>query len=241
MGHGQGGGVGQRQVDAKSTESTALPELLALLALKGGMVTIEAMGCQRASAQKIVEQGADSVLALKGHQPTREQGVEGFCVPGPAAEAPRTASAYAEQTAHGQGRVATRCAWSSAELNADLTARAWPGLRSLGRVEAPRTLAGETTVEPRFYLTSLQPAVQPFARAVRTHWGIENTLHWTLAVTCREDHSRLRTGHGPENFAVLRHLALKLLPQEPTPKSLPRKRLTCALNPTYLLKVLLDK
>ena len=83
--------------------------------------------------------------------------------------------------------------------------------------------------------------MQQFARAVRNHWGIENTLHWTLAVTFREDQSRLRTGHGPENFAMLRHIALTLLRQEPSPKSLPRKRLACALNPDYLLKVLLGK
>lgn len=233
--------LGQRKVDAKSNEITAIPELLDLLALKGCIVTIDAMGCQRAIAQKIVEQGADYVLALKGNQPTLEQVVEGFFVTGPEAEAHRTTSAYAEQTEQGHGRVETRCAWISAELNAELTALAWPGLRRIGMVEATRTLAGETTVEQRFYLTSLQPDAQQFARAVRNHWGIENKLHWTLDVTFREDQSRLRTGHGPENFAVLRHIALNLLRQEPTPKSLPRKRLTCALNPNYLLKVLLGK
>jgi len=233
--------LGQRKVDAKSNEITAIPELLDLLALKGCIVTIDAMGCQRAIAQKIVEQGADYVLALKGNQPTLEQVVEGFLVPGPEAEAHRTASAYAEQTEQGHGRVETRCAWISAELNAELTTLAWPGLRSIGMVEATRTLGGETTVEQRFYLTSLKPDAQQFARAVRNHWGIENKLHWTLDVTFREDQSRLRTGHGPENFAVLRHIALNLLRQEPTPKSLPRKRLTCALNSDYLLKVLLGK
>jgi predicted transposase YbfD/YdcC len=229
--------LGQRKVDAKSNEITAIPELLDLLALKGCVVTIAAMGCQRAIAQKIVAQGADYVLALKGNQPTLEQVVEGFFVTGPEAEAHRTASAYMEQTEQGQGRVETRCAWISAELNAELTALAWLGLRSIGMVEATRTLAGETTVEQRFYLTSLKPDAQQFARAVRNHWGIENQLHWPLDVTFREDQSRLRTGHGPENFAVLRHIALNLLRQEPTPKSLPRKRLTCALNPDYLLKV----
>lgn len=233
--------LGQRKVDTKSNEITAIPELLDLLALRGCIVTIDAMGCQRAIAQKIVEQGADYVLALKGNQPTLEQMVGRFFVAGPAAEAHRTASAYAEQTEQGHGRVETRCAWISDELDAELTALAWPGLRSIGMVEATRTLAGETTVEQRFYLTSLQPDAQQFARAVRAHWRIENTLHWTLDVTFREDQSRLRTGHGPENFAVLRHIALNLLRQEPSPKSLPRKRLTCALNPDYLLKVLLGK
>ena len=108
-------------------------------------------------------------------------------------------------------------------------------------VEATRTLAGETSVEQRFYLTSLPPEAPQFAQAVRKHWGIENQLHWTLDVTFREDQSRLRTGHGAENFAVLRHIALNLLRQEPSPKSMPRQRLACALNPDYLLTVLLGE
>lgn len=233
--------LGQRKGDAKSNEITAIPELLDLLALTGCIVTIDAMGCQRAIAPKIVVQGADYVLALKGNQPTLEQAVQRFFVTGPAAEVHRTTSAYAEQTGPGHGRVETRCAWISDELEAELTAAAWPGLRSIGMVEATRTLAGETTVEQRFYLTSLPPDASRFARAVRNHWGIENQLHWTLDVTFGEDQSRLRTGHGPENVAVLRHIALNLLHQEPSTKSMPRKRLACALNPNYLLKVLLGE
>jgi predicted transposase YbfD/YdcC len=108
-------------------------------------------------------------------------------------------------------------------------------------VEATRTLAGQTTVEQRFYITSLAADAQVFARAVRNHWGIENSRHWTLDVTFREDQSRLRKGHGPENFAVLRHIALNLLRQEPSQKSLPRKRLACAWDLAYLLKVLLGQ
>lgn len=105
-------------------------------------------------------------------------------------------------------------------------------------VEATRSVGDKTTVEQRFYLSSLPPNAAPFAQAVRKHWGVENQPHWSLDVTFREDHSRLRTGHGAENFAVLRHIALNLLRQEPNSKSLPRKRLACALNPDYLLKVL---
>ena len=233
--------LGQRKVDVKSNEITAIPELLDLLALKGCIVTIDAMGCQRAIAQKVIEQKADYVLALKGNQPTLEQAVERFFVAGPEAEAHRTASAYATQTEQGHGRIETRCYWLSDELDDALTAAAWPGLRSIGMVEATRTLAGETTVEQRFYLTSLKPEARPFARAVRNHWGIENKLHWTLDVTFREDQSRVRKGYGPENVAVLRHIALNLLRQEPSTKSMPRKRLACALNPAYLLKVLLGE
>src|SRR5713101_1116537 len=229
------------KVDAKSNEITAIPELLELRALKGGIVTIDAMGCQRAIAQQIVERDADYVLALKGNQPTLAQAVEEYLATGPEADTHRTTCAYSEQHEQGHGREESRCYWIT-EQSADLGAgQDWPGLRSIGMVEATRTLAGKTTVEQRFYLSSLATDAQGFARAVRNHWGIENGLHWTLDVTFREDHSRLRKGHGPENFAVLRHITLNLLRQEPSNKSLPRKRLACALNPDYLLKVVLGK
>lgn len=233
--------LGQRKVDTKSNEITAIPELLDLLVLKGCIVTIDAMGCQRTIAQTILEQGADYVLALKGNQPTLEQAVERFFLTGPEAEAHRTRSDYYEQTERGHGREETRCAWISADLEAELTTLAWPGLQSVGRVEATRSGGGKTSVEPRFYLSSLPPDAEQFAQTVRKHWGVENQLHWSLDVTFREDQSRLRTGHGAENFAVLRHIALNLLRQEPSTKSLPRKRLACALNPDYLLKVLLGE
>lgn len=233
--------LGQRKVDTKSNEIRAIPALLDLLLLKGCIVTIDAMGCQRAIAEKIVEHGADYVLALKGNQPTLEQAVARFFLTDPEAEANRTQSAYYEQTERGHGREETRRAWISADLAAELEAAAWPGLQSVGMVEATRTVGAKTTVEQRFYLSSLPPDVEPFAQAVRKHWGVENQLHWSLDVTFREDQSRLRTGHGAENFAVLRHIALNLLRQHPSPKSLPRKRLACALNPDYLLKVLLGK
>jgi predicted transposase YbfD/YdcC len=146
---------------------------------------------------------------------------------------------YHEQSERGQGRVETRRAWVSAELDEELRAAAWPGLQSIGLVEATRTVGEKTSGEQRFYLSSLPPHACEFAQAVRKPWGIENQLHWTLDVTLREDQSRLRMGYGAENFAVWRHIALNLLRQEPSAKSLPRKRLACALNPDYLLKVLL--
>jgi len=233
--------LGQRKVDDKSNEITAIPELLELLALKGCIVTIDAMGCQRAIAQQIVEDQADYVLALKENQPTLHQAVEQFLATGPEADAHRTQCEYYDQHEHGHGRTESRCYWSTDDLPELGVGQPWPGLRSIGMVEATRMLAGQATVEQRFYLTSLAAEAQVFARAVRNHWGIENGLHWTLAVTFREDQSRLRKGHGPENFAVLRHIALNLLRQEPSQKSLPRKRLACALDPDYLLKVLLGQ
>jgi predicted transposase YbfD/YdcC len=233
--------LGQCKVDDKSNEITAIPELLELLTLKGCIVTIDAMGCQRAIAQQIVEDQADYVLALKENQPTLHQAVEQFLVTGPEADAHRTQCEYYDHHERGHGRTESRCYWITDELQELGVGQPWPGLRSIGMVEARRTLAGQTTVEQRFYLTSLAADAQVFARAVRNHWGIENGLHWTLDVTFREDQSRLRKGHGPENFAVLRHIAINLLRQEPGQKSLPRKRLACALDPDYLLKVLLGQ
>ena len=144
-----GVGLGQREVDTKSDEITAIPALLELLTLKGCMVTSDAMGCQRAIAQKMVEQGADDVLALKDHQPPLAQAVGQFVIAGPHAETPRTASAYHEQTDQGHGRVATRGAWIPAALPPEVSAAAWPGSRSSGMVQAARTVAGEASVEPR--------------------------------------------------------------------------------------------
>lgn len=233
--------LGQCKVDDKSNEITAIPELLKLLALKGCIVTIDALGCQRAIAQQLVEDQADYVLALKENQPTLHQAVEQFLVTGPEADAHRTQCEYYDHHERGHGRTESRGYWITDGLPELGVGQPWPGLRSIGMVEATRTLAGQRTVEQRFYLTSLAADAQVFARAVRNHWGIENGLHWTLDVTFREDQSRLRKGHGPENFAVLRHIALNLLRQEPSQKSLPRKRLACALDPDYLLKVLLGQ
>jgi predicted transposase YbfD/YdcC len=162
-------------------------------------------------------------------------------VTGPKAEAPWTQSDSQEHTEQGQGRVETRRAWSSADLEAEVRAAAWPGLQRIGLGEATRTVGEKTSVEQRFSLSSLPPQAPQVAQAVRKHWGMENQLPGTLDVTFREDQRRLRTGHGAENFAVLRPIALNRLRQEPSAKSLPRKRLACALNPDYLLKVLLGE
>lgn len=236
----QGLVLGQCEVDKKSNEITAIPQLLELLELKGCIVTIDAMGCQRAIARQVVESEADYVLTVKGNQKTLHQDIQALFEASGGEEAAGGAWDYYEQHGRGHGREETRRYWITSEITALQEQHAWPGVHSVGKVEATRVCQGKTSTESRFYLTSLEADAPPFAHAVRAHWGIENRLHWSLDVTFREDYSRLRKGHGPENFAVLRHIALNLLRREPSPKSLPRKRLACALDPDYLLQVLLS-
>ena len=206
--------LAQTAVDAKANELTVLPELLAQLTLTDQIVTIDAMGCHRALAQQIVDEGGDYVLALKDNQPTLREEVEDcFAV--------ATAMDDTAQTVEkDHGRLEVRVcetihdpavlAW----LDPD---RAWAGLRSIARVTATRQVIGqEPTTSVRFYLSSLPGDAGPIARAVRSHWGIENRLHWVLDLGFREDESRARTGDAAENLAVLRKLALRIMQQDPT-------------------------
>lgn len=231
--------LGQQKVDAKSNEITALPGLVELLAVEGCVVTIDAMGCQRTIAQRLVEKGADYVLALKGNQGIIHEEVRGFfrwARLRDFADVPHTTSRTIEKD---HGRIEERRAWLVEDLGWLLPTAQWPGLRRLGMVEAKRTVGAQTTIEHRYYLTSLTADAARFGQAVRSHWGIENGLHWVLDGVFREDQSRLRRDHAAENFAVLGHLALSLLRQETSCRNgLKVKRLKAAWNNEYLTKVL---
>lgn len=238
--------LGQVAVDEKSNEITAIPALLDVLLLEGCIVTIDAMGCQREIAARIVEKGADYVLALKENQEDiHHEAVHLF------ADAHATGGAdytldSAETLDGGHGRVEVRRYWtiSDAATLAHLDPEGrWAGLRAIGMVEAERRekgsgAAGKVTRETRYSLTSLEDA-REFGRAVRAHWGIENGLHWVLDVAFREDESRARAGGSAENLVVLRHIAVNLLKQERTAKvGVKNKRLKAAWDEGYLLKVL---
>lgn len=232
--------LGQQKVDEKSNEITAIPALLQLLELKGCIVTIDAMGCQKAIAQTIIKQEADYVLTLKANQGLLYEEVRRFFAWARQRQFADVPHAYYHTLEGNHGRVEERRYWLVADLSW-LTAKSeWAGLQSLGMVERQRTVAGKTTVEVHYYLTSLAGSGPQFGEAVRTHWSVENGLHWVLDVAFQEDQSRLRRDHAAENFAVLRHLALSLLRQESTcTNGLKVKRLKAALDEDYLTRVLL--
>jgi predicted transposase YbfD/YdcC len=234
--------LAQVKVAAKSNEITALPELLEQLAVAGCIVTIDAMGCQRAIAEQIVAQGGDYVLALKGNQGTLQQEVVDTFTQVEADGWEAVTHDYAEQLDKGHGRLERRRHWvltDHALLAWLQAAHHWPGLQAIGLVEATRQVGTTSTSEQRYYLLSAPLAAQAFGAAVRSHWGIENQVHWVLDVVFHEDQSRIRQGVAAENFAVLRHMALNLLRHSPRDRlSLKARRLKAGWDTVYLLRVL---
>jgi len=238
--------LGQRAVDEKSNEITAIPALLDLLLLKGCIVTIDAMGCQTEIAAQIIDKGADYVLAVKENQESIYHETMHLFTDAHATGGVDYTMDTAETIDSGHGRVEIRRYWTISDpqtlVHLDPAGR-WPGLRAIGMVRAERRekgkgTAGKVTRETRYYLTSLAD-VEEFGRAVRAHWGIENGLHWVLDIAFREDESRARAGASAANLVVLRHIAVNLLKQEQTAKvGIKNKRLKAAWDQRYLLKVL---
>ena len=236
----QGLCLGQVKTDAKSNEITAIPKLLQMLALTDRVVTIDAMGCQTTIAKAIHAKGGDYVLSLKGNQTRLHDDIRTFFLDAEAHAFADTPHTTAETVDGDHGRIEVRRAWATDDL-AWLTARSrWPGLRSVLRVDRERTVGDRTTHETRFFLSSLPPDAATLARVVRSHWAIENSLHWVLDVALRQDQTRIRTGHAPENLAILHHIALNLLTQERTKKlGIKNKRLAAGWDHDYLLQVIM--
>jgi predicted transposase YbfD/YdcC len=230
--------LGQVKTAEKSNEITAIPELLAALDLAGCVVTIDAMGCQKQIAADITRGKGDYVLALKENHPEVYSEVAALFPENDLGEAEYT------EISKDHGRIEKREAWLYTDLSWFSCREDWAGLKAFGCIRSSRTVKETATTECRYFLTSLTDTTQ-FARSVRSHWGIENKLHWTLDVAFREDYARNRKDHSAANLAVLRKITLNLIRLEPTEKyekqkfSLGRKRMYASYNPDFLLKILL--
>jgi predicted transposase YbfD/YdcC len=230
--------LGQVACDEKSNEITAIPELLRLVDIKGTIITIDAMGTQTAIAEQIVGGDADYILALKGNQGTLHQGVIDYIDEQCKSDFAdvQTRRLITEETGHGRHEIRSHIQMLVPE---SLPSRErWRGLKSLGVVTSVCTRDGKESVETRYYISSLALAVKQFARGVRGHWGIENSCHWCLDMTYREDESRIREPHVRENFAWLNRFTLSLLKQHPRRDSVAMKRRACGWNENFLLEVL---
>lgn len=230
--------LGQVACAEKSNEITAIPELLQLVDVTGAIITIDAMGTQKAIAAQIIDRGADYVLALKGNQETLHDAVIDYIDR-------QSESDFADEkirrhvtteTGHGRHEIRSYFHMPVPSDLADLDL--WKGLASIGMAISVCVRDGKETVETRYFISSLPVGVKRFAHAVRSHWGIENGCHWTLDMTFREDESRIRDQHLRENFAWLNRLALSLLKQHPGKGSTAMKRRSCGWDESYLLEVL---
>ena len=231
--------LGQVACAEKSNEITAIPELLKLVDIKGSIITIDAMGTQKAIAATIIDCGADYVLALKGNQESLQQAVINHIEEASENdfEDVPVRRHITKETGHGREEIR-----SYIQMPVPKTLRGlklWKGLKSIGVATLVCTRNGEETTETRYYISSLPVGVKQFAHAIRSHWGIENSCHWSLDMTYREDESRIREPNLRENFAWLNRFTLSLLKQHPGKQSIVMKRRGCGWNENFLLEVLM--
>lgn len=229
--------LGQEKTAEKSNEIKAIPELLNKLAIKGCVVTIDAMGCQKAIAEQIIEKKANYLLALKGNQGDLYEDVESFFSIAKEDDFKNIEHSVHEEIDAGHGRVETRRAYAidvKKYKTQFRTTSEWKKLTSIVMVESMREGKDFTTKDRRFYISSCESSATLLLKASRQHWGIENSLHWTLDVTFREDESRIRTEASPENYAIFRHIALNILRKDTSVEaSIKRKRHMAALNDKF--------
>jgi len=227
--------LGQVACAEKSNEITAIPELLRLVDIKGAIITIDAMGTQKAIAAQIIEGKADFVLALKGNQETLHQAVIDYIDEQLEGDLASAQEHVTTEKGHGREEMRTYLQLPAPEELPDFMR--WKGLKSIAMVTSRCLRDGQETVEVRYYISSLTLDVKRFARAARGHWGIENSCHWSLDMTFREDESRLRERNLRENFAWLNRFALSLLKQHQGRQSLIMKRRSCGWSDAFLMEV----
>ena len=226
--------LGQCKVDDKSNEITAIPKLLDLLALKGAIVTIDAMGCQRSICQQVIDQGSDYVIGLKGNQGSLREDVKVFF------------DEHLERNIGGQfvksadtieadhGRIETRCCTVCSDTQGLINRHNWTGLKAVLMTEYTREIRGKSETVRRFYISSFVDRPEEMARHIRSHWQVENSLHWVLDVTFRQDQCRIRQGNAAANFATINHAATNLLRGNPSKISLPQKQRSAAWDNDYM-------
>jgi predicted transposase YbfD/YdcC len=225
--------LAQIATDAKSNEITAVPKLLEMLSLKGTIVTVDALNCQREIAQKIIGQGGDYALALKGNQSTLHNDVVAYF------DDPASKTITAKPVVDGDhGRIETRAATVSTDIEWLQDDHQWPGLTAIAKVDRTREIKGKTTSETAYYLLSAPLSPERSNEVIRFHWGVENRLHWRLDVTMNEDQDRTRLDNGPHNLAVLRHMALNVMQKDKSKNSLRGKFMRAGWDDRYLVQLL---
>jgi len=230
--------LGQVKVAEKSNEITAIPKLLDMLAIEGAIVTIGAMGCRREIVTKIIDQKADYLLALKGNQGSLREDVEVFA-------AEQKARGFADTTISqdttidgDHGRIETRATTVIHDIGWLQARHAWPGLNGVVMVESSREIGGKTEQETRFYITSLVMLAHLLGPVVRSHWSVENSLHWIMDMVFRDDECRVRTEHAPANFAAIKHMAQNLLRHAPGKSSLRSRRKAAGWDDNFLASLI---
>lgn len=233
--------LGQQKVDEKSNEITAIPMLLQVLAIEGCIVTIDAMGTQKEIATTIIDQGADYVLALKGNQGGLFEDVQWLFEQAQAVQFQNIAHDFVQTIDKGHGRIEIRRCWTLAEAELDYLVQKpqWKGLKTVVMLQRERKIEGKMSSETHYYISSLDSDAAKLLAAIRAHWTVENQLHWVLDVAFDEDACRIRTDYAPQNFSLLRHIALNLLGQDKTTKAgMAAKQKKAGWNDAYLLKLL---
>lgn len=237
--HGLGLALGQVRTAEKSNEITAIPELLDALLLKGCMVTIDAMGCQKAIAARIAAQECDYALAVKNNQPALAAAIEGFFEAAGQAGYQGVAHTHARWVEKDHGRIETRRCVVTDDLRCLGDGHGWAGAKTLVMVESTREIKGVAGAERRYYISSRLAGAEHMGAVVRGHWGVENGLHWSLDVAFGEDQARMREGNSAENFSILRRISLNLIRQDKSVKAgVKNKRLLACCDDAYRQKLL---